>query len=108
MVLQADGGHEEISLSIAGVTVDLRRRGLYRGSERVRLSPKAFEVLVLLVRNRGRVVRKDEVLQAVWGERRSVNTVEQAVRQVRPALWDRWPRQPIIPTHPPPGGHLVG
>ena len=41
---------------------------LIRGGERVKLSPRAFDVLRLLVERNGRLVEKDELLQAVWAD----------------------------------------
>ena len=40
------------------------------------------------MRNRGRLVPKDELLRAVWEGRHDDNSVEQAIRQVRRALQD--------------------
>jgi DNA-binding winged helix-turn-helix (wHTH) protein len=37
-----------------------------REGSMVALTPKAFETLLLLVRNHGRVVEKDELLKCVW------------------------------------------
>src|SRR5579862_3462241 len=48
--------------------LDVGERRLLRGSETVRLSPKAYDVLVLLVRLSGRLVTKDELLAQVWPE----------------------------------------
>jgi DNA-binding winged helix-turn-helix (wHTH) protein/Tfp pilus assembly protein PilF len=48
--------------------LDLGERRLMRGSETVRLSPKAYDVLVVLVRQSGRLVTKDELLADVWPE----------------------------------------
>jgi DNA-binding winged helix-turn-helix (wHTH) protein/TolB-like protein/Tfp pilus assembly protein PilF len=39
---------------------------LTRDGQPVSLAPKAFELLVFLVRNQGRLVTKDEIMQAVW------------------------------------------
>lgn len=39
---------------------------LRRGEETVALTPKAFEMLLVLVRNGGRIVQKQELLNAVW------------------------------------------
>jgi DNA-binding winged helix-turn-helix (wHTH) protein len=47
-------------------TLDVRERRLLRGTEAVRLSPKAYDVLVALVRQRGRLVTKDELLTRLW------------------------------------------
>jgi len=41
-------------------------RLLYRGQSQVRLAPKAFDALVVLVENRGRLLEKDLLLQKVW------------------------------------------
>ena len=47
-------------------TLDVRERRLRRGAEAVRLSPKAYDVLVALVQQRGRLVTKDDLLKRLW------------------------------------------
>ena len=49
-----------------GFTLDVAERRLSRDGAPVHLSPKAHEVLVALVRERGRLVTKDELLARVW------------------------------------------
>ncbi|MBI4474552.1 MAG: winged helix-turn-helix domain-containing protein [Acidobacteria bacterium] len=49
-------------------TLDVAERRLLRRAEPVRLSPKAYDVLVALVRQAGRLVTKDELLARVWSE----------------------------------------
>ncbi len=49
-------------------TLDVRERRLLRGAEVVRVSPKAYDVLVALVRQRGHLVTKDELLKRIWPE----------------------------------------
>ena len=44
--------------------LDLDRRELRRGVELVALEPQVFDLLVYLVRNRDRVVSKDDLLAA--------------------------------------------
>jgi DNA-binding winged helix-turn-helix (wHTH) protein len=46
--------------------VDLRNQCLWRGSERITLTPKAFAVLLLLVEHAGRLVTHDQLLDAIW------------------------------------------
>jgi DNA-binding winged helix-turn-helix (wHTH) protein len=41
---------------------------LVAGGVQVALEPKALRVLLYLIQNRGRLVRKQELLDAVWGE----------------------------------------
>jgi len=49
--------------------LDIERRELRRGAEPVALEPQVFDLLVYLVRNRGRVVSKDDLIDGVWGGR---------------------------------------
>jgi DNA-binding winged helix-turn-helix (wHTH) protein/TolB-like protein/Tfp pilus assembly protein PilF len=46
--------------------VDSGRRLLFRESQPVPLTSKAFDTLLVLVANRGRVLEKDELLKAIW------------------------------------------
>src|SRR5687767_3474154 len=43
-------------------------RQLYRAQKRIALPPKAFDALLLLVRNAERLVRKEELMRALWPE----------------------------------------
>ena len=47
-------------------SLDPSRRLLTRNGEQIDLSPKAFELLLTLIENRGRVLSKDELLERVW------------------------------------------
>ena len=46
--------------------VDAVERILTKGQQVIPLTPKAFDTLVVLVRNSGHVVEKDELLKEVW------------------------------------------
>lgn len=48
--------------------LDLRERLLLQSGNPVALTPKAFETLLMLVRNSGRIVEKDELLKSIWPE----------------------------------------
>src|ERR1700719_3627842 len=48
--------------------LDPRRRMLSRADSPVSLTPKAFDVLLFLAQNPNRLVTKEELLQAVWGD----------------------------------------
>ena len=49
-------------------TLDPRRRILVRGDSPISLTPKAFDVLFFLLQNPNRLVSKEELLRAVWGD----------------------------------------
>ena len=48
--------------------LDSRRRTLSQGDSPIPLTPKAFDVLLFLAQNPNRLVTKEELLQAVWGD----------------------------------------
>jgi len=48
--------------------LDSRKRTLSRADSPVSLTPKAFDVLLFLAQNPNRLVTKEELLQAVWGD----------------------------------------
>jgi predicted ATPase/DNA-binding winged helix-turn-helix (wHTH) protein len=52
--------------SFEGYVLDLRRGCLRRDAREVELRPKCFELLRYLVENAGRLVSKDELIDAVW------------------------------------------
>lgn len=58
--------------------IDLRDERLWRGDRALSLKPKAFAVLSRLVRDRGRLVTKSELLNELWAE----VTVSEAVLKV--------------------------
>lgn len=69
--------------------LDLQRCTLRRGADPVELRPKAFDVLRHLVENRGRVIGKEELIQAVWrGQAVTDDALVQCIRSVRQALSD--------------------
>ena len=49
-----------------GFCLDTSERALYRNGERIPLTPKAVDTLLVLVRDAGHVVSKEELLQKVW------------------------------------------
>jgi DNA-binding winged helix-turn-helix (wHTH) protein/Flp pilus assembly protein TadD len=48
--------------------VDPSRRTLSRAGSSISLTPRAFDVLLFLAQNPNRLVTKEELLQAVWGD----------------------------------------
>jgi DNA-binding winged helix-turn-helix (wHTH) protein len=69
--------------------LDEAGRALRQGAREVPLQPRAFDLLVYLVRNRARVVPKDELLGAIWsGVTVTDNSLQRAVSLIRKVLRD--------------------
>src|SRR6266496_2039443 len=89
--------------------LDAGERQLLRDGQSVSLPGKAFDLLVVLVENRGRLVGKDELYQSVWPEQiveESNLTVQMSA--LRKALGERKPQPRYIVTVPGHGYRFVG
>mgnify|MGYP001358343363 CR=1 FL=1 len=91
------------------VVVDVDRRELRRGTVLATVEPQVFDVLVHLIRNRDRVVSKDELLAAVWGGRIvSESALFNRISAVRVVIGDTGTEQRLIRTLPRKGVRFVG
>ncbi len=69
--------------------LDPGRRTLSRADSLVSLTPKAFDVLLFLAQNPNRLVTKEELLQAVWGDTFvEEGNLTQYISHLRKALCD--------------------
>jgi TolB-like protein/class 3 adenylate cyclase len=89
--------------------LDVDRRELSRVGEPVALAPQVFDLLVYLVRNRDRVVSKDDLIEAVWGGRIvSESALTTRLNAVRTAIGDSGAEQRLIRTISRRGVRFVG
>ena len=93
----------------ATYTIDYHNRCLWRGKERLELTPKAFEVLEFMRRNPGRLISHDEILDAVWPDTFvQPEIVKTYVRTLRRVLADNVQKPRFIETRPRSGYRFVG
>ena len=79
--------------------LDVDRRELVRRGQAVAVEPQVFDLLVHLIRNRDRVVTKDDLLAAVWdGRVVSESTLTTRINSARRAVGDSGARQETIRT----------
>jgi eukaryotic-like serine/threonine-protein kinase len=87
---------------------DGRLRCLYKDEEPVVLTPKAADTLVALLERAGRVIHKDELFRAVWGEIVvGDDTLAQNISTLRRVLGDDAIRPRFIATVPRHGYRFV-
>ena len=87
-VQEAEAGEGQKVLEGAGLRLDLDRHEVEADGRPVSLSPKEFDLLAYLLRHRGRVRTRAEILAAVWGEDAYLDerTVDVHVRWLRTKL----------------------
>ena len=80
-------------------TLDVDRRELKRGAQQIALEPQVFDLLVYLIKNRDRVVSRDDLIASVWrGRIVSESTLASRINAARQALGDSGDAQRLIKT----------
>ena len=109
--LSKTGGDKEgdVPFVFEDYRLDAERRELSRGSDAIATGPQVFDLLLYLVRNRERVVSKDDMLDGVWqGRIVSESTLTSHINAVRKAVGDSGAEQRLIRTVARKGLRFVG
>jgi adenylate cyclase len=89
--------------------LDTDRRELCRGASPMSVEPKVFDLLEYLIRNRDRVVSKDDLIAAIWNGRIvSESALTTCINAARTAIGDTGEAQRLIKTLPRKGIRFVG
>jgi DNA-binding response OmpR family regulator len=98
-LLRRAGSPDDGALEVDGLTLDRVRREAVRGGRRVELTAREFALLEHLMRNAGRVLSRDQILQAVWPPdfEGGSNVVDTYVHYLRDKV-DARPHAPLIRT----------
>lgn len=89
--------------------LDAERRELRARGKIVPIEPQVFDLLVYLIKNRDRVVSKDDLIASVWGGRIvSDSTLDSRINAVRKAIGDSGEKQELVRTIARKGIRFVG
>jgi len=91
VVLKRSAHKGENVFKAGDLTVDIDGREVRKGTEEINLTPKEFDLLVFLMRNKGKVLSRDIITEKVWdyeyyGDQRTVDT---HVKKIREKLNDK-------------------
>jgi TolB-like protein/tetratricopeptide (TPR) repeat protein len=88
---------------------DTDRRELHRGADVVSVAPQVFDLLDYLIRNRERVVSKDDLINAIWNGRIvSDAALTTRLNVARSVIGDTGYEQRLIKTLPRKGFRFIG
>ncbi len=79
--------HKEL-LEAGGIKIDENQHTVFAGNQQLFLTVKEFDLLVLLIKNRGNVLTREQLLESVWGLSSEIEsrTVDVHIRTLRAKL----------------------
>lgn len=93
------GAHPKMLYLFDNISVDTGRRELRQDGELRAVEPQVFDLLEYLIRNRDRVVSRDDLLVGVWNGRIvSESTMASRINAVRTAIGDNGEDQRLVRT----------
>jgi DNA-binding response OmpR family regulator len=77
---------DDNTISFDGLTIDMGSRKVYRGSEKINLTPKEYALLEVLITHRNLALSREKLISMVWtydyeGDTRTVDVHIQQLRQ---------------------------
>lgn len=93
---------EVSKLTVQDLVIDLAAHTVTRSGKALKLTPKEFDLLAVLVRNAGRVLTHRQILTAVWGPAHAedLQYLRVLVGQLRHKLGPAFDGQELIQTEP--------
>ncbi|MCI8417286.1 MAG: response regulator transcription factor [Lachnospiraceae bacterium] len=88
-LLRRSRGTGETYLSCGGILLDQSRMGVFCGEEEISLSQAEYQLLRILMRNKGRTVTRERLLEEIWDSSGSFvndNTLTVAMKRLREKL----------------------
>lgn len=88
-LLRRSGGASAKYLTCDGISMDLNTGQVFCNAKEVNLSEAEYEVLLCLMRNKGRIVTREKILEQVWdvnGNYVNDNTLTVTVKRLREKL----------------------
>ena len=82
---------ESHSCCIGETELDFKKYEAIKHGKKIDFTPLEFQVLQLLVKNRSKVLTRDEILEKVWGEHNvviSLRTIDSHIANIRKKLED--------------------
>lgn len=91
LLKRADSAAPSLQIRASGVEIDPASRRVLADGKSVELTAKEYELLEFLVTNAGRVISRDEIIEAVWAGQHGAdsNVIEVFVHHLRNKIGDR-------------------
>lgn len=99
LLKRGDKTNDEIFILIGDLSIDPNKKQVTRNKEPLKLTPREYEILLMMAKAKGNPVSKKEIIREVWGTTMEVNTntVEVFINMLRSKI-DKDHTQKLIHT----------
>ncbi len=69
-----ENNDEQQHIIIADLMIDLNKKSISRNAEQVKLTPREYDIVLMLAKAKGNPVSKKDIIKNIWGTTMEVNT----------------------------------
>ncbi len=96
---KGEGSEKKTVYQSGKLELDAKYRAVKKDGQDIELTPKEFEILELLIRNKGRVFSREEIFRLVWQEPcLDTRTIDVHIKNLREKLRDNEEDNPMLQT----------
>ncbi len=91
LIKRRSGSGKAKVLEVPGIVIDLENRTVKVDGEEVKMQPRIYDLLVFFMKNRGRILTREQLLDNVWGDDKAIydRSVDAAIKKLRRLLGAR-------------------
>lgn len=80
---------QEQIIQLQTIQVNLTNRTVFNGNDEIHLTPREFQLLELLIRNKGQVLSRELIFDRIWGYEANVSykTIDATIKLLRKKLY---------------------
>lgn len=86
VVFRRVSSKKDFILKFKDITIDTKSRTLKRNNEEINLTTKEYELLMILIENKDKVVTRDELLERIWSYDTETNIIDVYIKYLRSKL----------------------
>lgn len=86
VVFRRESNPKDSIFKFKDITIDTKSRIVKRNNEEINLTNKEYELLMILIENKDKVVTRDELLERIWGYDTETNVTDVYIRHLRSKL----------------------
>lgn len=86
VVFRRESNPKDFIFKFKDITINTKSRIIKRNDQEINLTTKEYELLMILIENKDKVVTRDELLEKIWGYDTETNVIDVYIKHLRSKL----------------------